>query len=123
MDQIFDIDGYKVSVHFEKHIVRLKANDALRSIIKFENGMQKLSQYIHVCYINIFDQELLVTHASLKTEIEGHVYAYRLLVFVRKVVDAKLFRQLSYHVCKIDCGEKHYDGNRWIWDLISKLYK
>lgn len=121
MDNIFIVNGYKICVHFDLHTVRLKANYALRRLMRSPQGISHLTNAILHTYKDLFKSELLISPRSLIAEIKGHIVSYECLLFMRRCVDLRLFKFLSYRVCKIDCGERIQDGNRWVWDILARL--
>ena len=120
MDKIFKIEDYRLSVNFRRHVVQLRAGYDLRRMLKKAPGaLYRLAQMILEEYECLFKEKLNISERSLVAEIAGHVYAYRFFLRIRKVFTGACIRKLSYRVCKIDCGEKSHDGNRWFWDWVG----
>lgn len=118
MDKNFKLGGKVISVSFEKYAVRLKANYVLIKILK-KKELAVLVVLIKESYSDLYGKAFNISNKSLIVEIAAHIYAYKISLFFRKFFSLGFVRKFSYHVCKIDCGEKGHDTNRWVWDTLS----
>ena len=120
MDKNYNIDGFILKVSLKPGLVRFVANYALQYATNAGwRNVERLAEKVLADYKMKFGEELRISKNSLIVEILGHIYTYKIVLGLRKFADWSLFRKLSHHSCKIECGETGIDNNRWIWDLIS----
>lgn len=62
----------------------------------------------------------------MAVEIRGHVYASRSAKWLRARFKFAWCRQLANWISKrsdfIDCGERQFDHNRLLWDVLAIFY-
>ncbi len=103
-------------------MMSLHANYALRNMVrKSFRDVETLCFLVLEEYKKDYGQVIKVGLNSFIVEVLGHVYAYRILLFLRKIYPLEIFRKYSYHACTIECGDRQYDRNRWFWDMLSFL--
>jgi len=120
--KIYHIDGFEIKVYLKFQSVHLVANYALRRCArKRVANMDRLCRQVLDDYRSFYGKDLKIKIDSLVTEVLGHVYAYEILLFLRKLLPLGLLKWLSLRACGIDCGEKKRDANRWIWDWCGKV--
>lgn len=120
MNKVYNLDGNLIKADLRLGSVHIVANYALRNAVKEKiKNVEYLCHLIKENYYRIYGAPLKIKMDSLIMEILGHIIAYRILLFFRKIYPLGLFRKLSLHVCNIDCGEKYIDRNRWFWDMCG----
>ncbi len=77
-------------------------------------------------YYEIFGKQLRITNPSFVAEIWGHLLVYRIAIWMEQNLKFKPLQRLVKFVAFrsgiVDCGERNADSNRWIWDLLGKLF-
>jgi len=122
LDKEFIIDGFVLKTRLKPHMMSLHANYALRDLVRKSTGaLEILYMLVVEAYENKYGQALKISRNSFIMEVLGHVYAYNVLLFLRRIYPLGIFRKYSYHACTIECGDRRYDTNRWFWDMISFL--
>ncbi|HMR82695.1 MAG TPA: hypothetical protein PKE30_06175 [Niabella sp.] len=122
MDKSFIIGEEILKVRLRPHIISLHANYALRNLVhKSFRDVETLCFLVLEAYEKEYGQIIKVGMNSFIVEVLGHVYAYKILLFLRKIYPLGIFKKYSYHACTIECGDRQYDTNRWFWDMISFL--
>lgn len=97
-------------------------------------GARKIANECTYVYRTVHGKEINISTQSLAIELLGHVLPDKLLTaeevknFILNqpigVAVAGLLKQLvRERTDVIDCGEKHLDGNRFIWDKLASAYE
>jgi hypothetical protein len=77
-------------------------------------------------YYEIFGKQLRITNPSFVAEIWGHLLVYRIAIWMEQNLKfrplQKLMKFVAFRSGIVDCGERKADSNRWIWDLLGKLF-
>jgi hypothetical protein len=115
--------------------IKCKLNPGLVQIVSDDNlkecfNKSKLNAFIKQLkseYKNIYNKDLNITEKSLRSEIITHYKMYDLCMRIinNKSINNKYIinaaKWIEKHTNIIDCGEKKYDNNRLVWDLLSKI--
>ena len=115
--------------------IKCKLNPGLVQIVSDDNlkecfNKSKLNAFIKQLkseYKNIYNKDINITEKSLRSEIITHYKMYDLCMRIinNKSINNKYIinaaKWIEKHTNIIDCGEKKYDNNRFIWDLLSKI--
>jgi hypothetical protein len=125
MKQIFALNDCHIEVFFEEHSVHITNNQELWKLIGTspEATTRALVGMIFIEFERLNGCEFEVHPDSLIVEIWGHVYFEYMVLILNNLVQLKLITQvidklISY--CEvIDCGEKGYDTNRSLWDMMA----
>ena len=121
-----------VSICYEPKIVRIETDHALMGFLAQRgNGSRALARHILARYEAILGVPLQITERSMATEILVH--AYLDVIFLRaQRTGARLGRagrrlaawggRMERHTAVIDIGERSVDGNRKVFDRLSRCY-
>ncbi|MBR2738046.1 MAG: hypothetical protein IKD88_04970 [Lachnospiraceae bacterium] len=129
-----------VGVTFDRQVVRIRNDLALKELLRAEAGSgffrglrseyrpaRKMARVLKEAYRRKFGEELRITDGSLESEIVWHYrviewcrisrrrWWYRLLPPARRFVE-----WLWIHMDVIDCGDLACDGNRIVWDVLDR---
>ena len=110
---------------FEEHSVHIVNNQELWQLIGTapEATTTAMARLIFTEFTRLYNREFEVHPDSLIVEIWGHVYFEYMALILDNLIQLKLIsivmdKLVSY--CEvIDCGEKGYDNNRSIWDMLA----
>ncbi len=95
----------------------------LKAIFK---SAEELVAQIKNRYTSLFNEEFPIRNSSLKAEIWGHLLVYRWALCMKKnIVFAPLRKAANFAAHRggeIDCGKAKIDKNRWLWDVIGRLF-
>lgn len=125
MKRVFVLNGCHIEVFFEEHSVHITNNQELWQLIESNTvaATEALVNHILIEFSRLHGREFEVHPDSLIVEIWGHVYFEYMVLILDNLVKLKLItlvvdKLISY--CEvIDCGEKGYDNNRSLWDMLS----
>jgi hypothetical protein len=125
MKHVFALNGCHIEVFFEEHSVHITNNHELWRLIGKDPvaATTELVQLIFKEFATLHHREFEIHPDSLIVEIWGHVYFEYMTLILGNLVKLKLITQvmdklISY--CEvIDCGEKGYDNNRSLWDMLA----
>lgn len=121
-----------ISMRCPEYFVQIKNDAVLREFLNQEGtGSMELASVMKELYQGVWERELQISETSLAIEIIAHVFADDFLEVVEKLPFAekedsrfsKLLDTLKDHMEIIDCGEKEFDHNRFIWDALSPFSK
>lgn len=107
-----------------KKIIRILNNENLRKLHK-KTSSRLIARKLLLAYRKEHRKNIAISEASLATEILGHLLPHHFLMSMRKIhLPRAVLKSTDFFIERtsiIDCGEKVVDGNRFIWDLLSKL--
>ncbi len=124
----YQIAHFSIDVNFCEFVVSIdfspyKQTDDLQFLYGYS---PQLIALIQAQYQEIFGKQLQISDDSFVAEIWGHLFAYRIAIWVKKNLQFKPLQKLAKFVAYrsgiIDCGERQADSNRWIWDFLGKLF-
>lgn len=115
----------------EDRVVRVLTTPRLIEGLQAEgNPALDLAEELRALYAARFGRPLDITAESLASEIDIHVRAN---VFFRRALKRSgrlpakplkgLLKKMLVHTDVIDCGEKAVDNNRFVFDILSFLYR
>lgn len=114
-----------IGLHCREHFVLVDLDDNLKSFLDEEGiGSMELADYMKKFYSESMGKELEVSQKSLAIEVLGHVYVDHMCNVINRTPigktskGQKLIEWLKLHMDIIDCGEKPYDTNRFVWDAL-----
>jgi hypothetical protein len=125
MKHVFVLNGYHIEVFFEEHSVHITNNHELWQLIGKDPiaATTALVQLIFKEFTTLHGREFEIHPDSLIVEIWGHVYFEYLALILGNLVRLKLITlvvdKLTSYCEVIDCGEKGYDNNRSLWDMLA----
>lgn len=126
MQQYYEIGGHWVTVDMSPGLVRITndANFKKAVSVQSRDRLASLTGSIRVDYEQAFGRPLAISRDSLVVEILGHLYAERLLLkyrrFLRVILIFGLYKRFLRSCEVFDCGERHKDRNRWLWDRLAR---
>jgi hypothetical protein len=75
-------------------------------------------------YLKTTGRDLAISPASLAAELVGHIWPDKLLNSLLAIpflppFARRFLQEVKRRLGVIDCGERHLDSNRFIWDLLA----
>jgi len=125
MKKIYNFNNSIIRVEFEPGIVRVYSDAGLWKFMEtdYQARLQVLVTIIKKDYQNEYFKTLAISDQSLIVEILAHVYCdyigLQFNLFVKFKPLNILVNKLLKRAAIVDCGERHKDSNRWLWDLLS----
>lgn len=122
-----NIQNSNISVLLHKNRIGIVNNDQLAALVSGigNNTTEELVSAIKKEYSRLFNKEFNVSDDSIVVEIWGHIYADKFADAVKSISPIKLVDELADKIsarCEmINIGEKGYDSNRFVWDLLAPL--
>ncbi len=125
---VYQIGHFNIKVNFNKFVVSIdftpfEHGDDLKYLYR---SSSRLIAMIKVRYHELFGQNLLISNDSFVAEIWGHLIAYRISIGVKRRIKFKPIQKLTKFIAfrsgVVDCGESAVDSNRWLWDLLGRLF-
>ena len=119
------MDDCHIEVFFEEHSIHIVNNQELWQLIGTapEATTTALVKFIFVEFARLYNREFDVHPDSLIVEIWGHVYFEYMALILGNLVKLKLITlvmdKLIAYCEVIDCGERGYDNNRSLWDMLA----
>lgn len=87
---------------------------------------KELVQKIKSNYQNIYQKPIKITNPSFIAEIWGHLIAYRAALWMLRNIRIwpvkKMAKFIAFRSGVVDCGEGKVDTNRWIWDILGRMF-
>lgn len=118
------IDGIGISL--SDRIVRVNNDGLLKAMLitgKRDSALT-LSSKIRQMYEAEFGKSLNITTRSLAAEIYDHYLLQELTLKIEKLTgQIRPTRWMIRHMEVIDCGERSEDNNRFLWDLVSLVWR
>jgi hypothetical protein len=127
MEKQYDLSGYKISVFFDRKLIRISGPTALKQFLSkdLEARSAVLVNAIKTDYVRLFNSDLKISDDSMIIEIWGHVYASYLARAMKDLIRLKLIETAADFILKrsdtIDCGEAGIDENRKLWDAMENF--
>jgi len=125
MDKTYQLGNCRIKVYLDKGLVRVFSDRGLWCYLDGEvkaNTLQ-LVKMIKIDYRDQFNTPLNIADNSLMVEIWAHVYSDYFGLLLKNHMKIKWIQNLLQKGIEraevIDCGEKHLDTNRWVWDFLS----
>ena len=111
----------EVQYTLEPGIVRVRSEEPLKGLLKKKmKAAGILSERILAAYCVDFGRELEITRNSLAVEIYLHFKVQQACLKMMKLFGKRrLLNAVLRHTEIIDCGEKHRDNNRFLWDILA----
>ena len=125
MQQRYEVGGHWVTVEMSQGLVRIANDRGFKKAVSVQprDRLVSLIDSIRVDYERAFGRPLAIRRDSLVVEIWGHLYAERLLLKYKRFFQVFLIFGLYKRFlrsCEVfDCGERHKDRNRWLWDRLA----
>lgn len=125
MKEILTIQGYDIKVIINEHSLHIDNDEALKKLLRadLKGNTDLLVQSLNDHFLQRNKKAFDVAPDSIAVEIWGHVYAEYFALYVKRLLDMKLIDGLLekvFQICEvIDCGEKGYDHNRKLWDMLA----
>ncbi len=123
------ITDNQIRVGFDDCAVHIASDDHLKAFLK--NGSHAsyvLAHAVLTHYRELFGKPLSISRRSLAAEIRLHALSHDLFtalekksVFASDGLYHRFCRRMIRSAEVIDCGEKHVDGNRFVFDIVSML--
>ena len=114
-----------IAISYEDRCIRLKNDLALYKYLRSDrHAADRLAAHIRRVYRKKFGKSLRITRRSLAVEIVWHVRVLQMMDLSVRVLhwgNTDFMKNLYLHMDVIDCGEKEIDGNRFIWDYLSRF--
>jgi hypothetical protein len=125
MKHVFVLNGCPIEVFFQEHSVHITNNQELWKLVGAnpKAATEALVGLIFTEFSELYDREFEIHPDSLIVEVWGHVYFEYMALILDNLVKLNLLTKvldklISY--CEvIDCGEKGYDNNRSLWDMLA----
>ena len=127
MDKTYVLENCNIKVGLEKGIIRVYGDKELWRFLdgKAHERFVQLIKTIKGDYLNEFNKPLAISDDSLIVEVLVHVFCdYIGLKFNRAFKFMPLnniVKKLLKRAEVVDCGEKHKDTNRWVWDALARF--
>jgi len=127
MNEIYDIQGFQITVVFKPGLVSIRCDSSLWKMADRRNraDFRDLAGRIYTRHLAAYGRALAIRERSFLLEIHGHIYAdYYLLRYgrvCRGLLGARRYKRLLQSCEVIDCGDTQHDPNRWFWDAFSRL--
>lgn len=129
MDKTYQFQEQCIKVSIEEGVVRIK-ND-LHLWFFFNERLQERTVWLIDCimmdYVTEMGKSLSIHPRSIAIEIWGHFYYEYFILLICHYLDVdtstRRIKKLLRPSEIIDCGEKDKDSNRFLWDLLTPLYK
>lgn len=87
---------------------------------------KELVQKIKSNYQNIYQKPIKITAPSFIAEIWGHLIVYRAALWMLRNIRIwpvkKMTKFIAFRSGVVDCGEGKVDTNRWIWDILGRMF-
>lgn len=113
------------STVLERHVLHLYNDDALDKLIREgKPELYRLADSLRREHEARFGETLRISEKSLATEIRLHCRVYELAMRLPPILrKTALVKRAIRSTRVIDCGDRHEDGNRWVWDFLSHFTK
>ncbi|RNL52407.1 hypothetical protein [Pedobacter jejuensis] len=127
MDKIYNLENFEIKVSLDKGIVRLYSDKNLWNYLNEEVKLRtfKLVETIKADYTEVFGKSLDINNKSFVVEIWAHIFSDYIGLLIKKHINISWIKKLVQKGIKraeiIDCGEKHLDSNRWLWDFVGRF--
>lgn len=114
-----------ITAFITKYGVHILNDDAFHKMMQAcpATGTELLATHLLASFRKIRQRELKISRNSLIVEIWGHYFSERILLPLKKILPASIFGKIIERIVRsleqIDCSERRYDGNRFIWDMLS----
>lgn len=119
------VNDEMISYFLSEKAVHIDNNDALKRAILKPQAAAEMARVILDDHQKQFNHELPITSTSLAAEIYGHVFPEKLAEAIKKIPMPDKFEDVLNKIMEktdvIDAGHESIDGNRKIWDTVSKI--
>ena len=119
------VNDEMISYFLSEKAVHIDNNDALKRAILKPQAATEMARIILDDHQKQFNHELPITSTSLAAEIYGHVFPEKLAEAIKKIPMPDKFEDVLNKIMEktdvIDAGHESIDGNRKIWDAVSKI--
>ena len=119
------VNDEMISYFLSEKAVHIDNNDALKRAILKPQEAAEMARVILDDHQKQFNHELPISSTSLAAEIYGHVFPEKLAEAIKKIPMPDKFEDVLNKIMEktdvIDAGHESIDGNRKIWDTVSKI--
>ena len=119
------VNDEMISYFLSEKAVHIDNNDALKRAILKPQAAAEMARVILDDHQKQFNHELPISSTSLAAEIYGHVFPEKLAEAIKKIPMPDKFEDVLNKIMEktdvIDAGHESIDGNRKIWDTVSKI--
>lgn len=119
------VNDEMISYFLSEKAVHIDNNDALKRAILKPQAAAEMARVILDDHQKLFNHELPISSTSLAAEIYGHVFPEKLAEAIKKIPMPDKFEDVLNKIMEktdvIDAGHESIDGNRKIWDTVSKI--
>jgi len=125
MDKVYELRNCDIKVGLDEGLIRIYSDKALWRHLDGEVALRTLElvKVIKTDYQKEFDKSLKISDNSLMVEIWAHVYSDYFGLLIKRNLKIKWIQNLIQKGIEraeiIDCGEKKFDTNRWVWDFLA----
>jgi hypothetical protein len=125
LKKTYQLQAYSIDVSFEPKLISIETPHQLKQLLAIDTNMRsaELAQLIKNDYLNFFSVPLRISNRSMVIEIWAHLFASYIANAILNNFRLRPMRRFATFMLsrsdKIDCGEKHIDSNRIVWDLLS----
>lgn len=128
MPQVFSIQGCEIQVSFREHSVHIVNDRSLWKLMDADHtgNARLLVEQIFLHFEQQYGRKFEIHPDSLVVEIWGHVYCEYFTLVMENMIALKLVELIADKIisyCEmIDCGEKGFDHNRALWDMLAPFH-
>ncbi|MCZ4223050.1 hypothetical protein [Pedobacter rhodius] len=125
MDKVYELRNCEIKVRLDEGLIRVYSDKGLWCYL--DNNIRlrtlELAKFIKIDYQKEVNKTLMISESSLMVEIWAHVYSDYFGLLIKRHLKIKWVQNLLQKGIEraeiIDCGEKKFDSNRWVWDFLS----
>ena len=125
MEKKYELFGSLIQISFQENSVHIVNDKELWQLLSadIENRTAALAHNIRNDFEETYKRALEISEDALVVEIWGHVYFEYFALAIQNLFKLKLIERMVESAVTyselIDCGEKGYDNNRWLWDMLA----
>ena len=125
MDKVYELRNCDIKVGLDEGLIRIYSDKALWRYLDGEVALRTLElvKVIKTDYQKEFNKSLKISDNSLMVEIWAHVYSDYFGLLIKRNLKINWVQNLIQKGIEraeiIDCGEKKFDTNRWVWDFLA----
>lgn len=124
----YTISQLPLQVRFANKVVSIDFTPYVEKgeLIFLYRESEELVNKIKTDYKNIYQKPIKISNPSFIAEIWGHLVVYKVALWTQRNMNFWPAKQLSNFIAfrsgVIDCGEAKVDTNRWVWDLLGRVF-
>jgi len=125
MDKVYELINCDIKVCLDEGLIRIYSDKAFWRYLDDEVALRTLElvKVIKTDYQKEFNKSLKISDNSFMVEIWAHVYSDYFGLLIKRNLKIKWIQNLVQKGIEraeiIDCGEKKFDTNRWVWDVLA----